>query len=146
MNEGWTYLATVMDLHSRKIIGYSYGRNATANLTCRALENACLNVNDTRGIILHTDLGVQYTCSKFDHFIDKHNIIHSFSRKGNPYDNAPIESFNSILKKKEVHRKKYYNFNNAKKSLFEFIESWYNHIRIHSVIGYMTPNQVHNLA
>ena len=146
MDEGWTYLATVMDLYSRKIIGYSYSKSATADLTCKALENACLNVKDTRGIIFHTDLGVQYTCYQFGMLVDKYDIIHSFSRKGNPYDNATIESFNSILKKEEVNRRKYHSFNQAKYSLFEFIEFWYNRVRIHSSIGYKTPNQVHSMA
>lgn len=145
-NEGWTYLATVMDLYSRKIIGYSYDKTSTADLTCKALKNACFNVKDTRGIIFHTDLGVQYTCSQFNKLIDKYDIIHSFSRRGNPYDNASIESFNSILKKEEVNRRIYDNFNHAMTALFKFIESWYNRVRIHSSIGYKTPNQVHSMA
>ena len=91
--EGWTYLASVMDLCSRKIIGYAYGTSMTAELAVKAVENACLNVRDTKGIILHSDLGSQYTSQAFEDCLARKEILHSFSRKGNPYDNACIESF-----------------------------------------------------
>ena len=102
-SEGWTYLASVMDLYSRKIIGYAYGRNMTAALALEAVKNACLNVKNTTGIILHSDLGSQYTCRLFENYIEEKGFLHSFSRKGNPYDNACIESFHSILKKEEIY-------------------------------------------
>ena len=100
-NEGWTYLASVMDLYDRKIIGWAYGRNITAELAVNAVRNACLNIPDTRGIILHSDLGSQYTSEEFEACLKKLGIRHSFSRKGNPYDNACIESFHSVLKRKK---------------------------------------------
>ncbi len=100
--EGWTYLASVMDLCSRKIIGYAYGTSMTAELAVEAVKNACLNVRETRGIILHSDLGSQYTSRSFEKFLNSREIRHSFSRKGNPYDNACIESFHSVLKKEEM--------------------------------------------
>lgn len=146
IKNGWTYLATVMDLYSRKIIGYAYEDSMTVDLVIKSLENACLNVKSTKGIILHTDLGTQYTSQKFQELISKKGIIHSFSRKGNPYDNACIESFHSILKKEEVNHNKYYDFKTASRAIFEFIESWYNRKRIHSSINYMTPNAVYNEA
>ena len=141
LKEGWTYLASVMDLHTRKIIGYAYGTEITAELAKRAVKNACLNVQDTKGIILHSDLGTQYTSRLFENYIDKKNMIHSFSRKGNPYDNACIESFHSVLKKEEIYRHTYKDFNEASLAIFEYIESWYNRIRIHGSIDYMTPQQ-----
>lgn len=141
LKEGWTYLASVMDLHTRKIIGYAYGTEMTAELAKKAVENACLNVPCTEGIILHSDLGTQYTSRLFENYVDKKNIIHSFSRKGNPYDNACIESFHSVLKKEEIYRHTYKDFNEANLAIFEYIESWYNRIRIHSSIDYMTPQQ-----
>jgi transposase len=141
LKEGWTYLASVMDLHTRKIIGYSYGCKITAELAKRAVENACMNVANTKGIILHSDLGTQYTSQLFESYVDQKEMIHSFSRKGNPYDNACIESFHSVLKKEEVHRTIYKDFNEANKAIFEYIESWYNRSRIHSSINYMTPQQ-----
>ncbi len=139
--EGWTYLASVMDLCSRKIIGYAYGASMTAELAIEAVKNACLNVSNTEGIILHSDLGSQYTSMAFESCLASMGMIHSFSRKGNPYDNACIESFHSLLKKEEVYLHTYQNSKEARRAIFEYIEGWYNRKRIHSAIGYMTPQQ-----
>ena len=139
--EGWTYLASVMDLCSRKIIGYAYGASMTAELAVKTVENACLNVRDTRGIILHSDLGSQYTSQAFEDCLSSKGILHSFSRKGNPYDNACIESFHSVLKKEEIYLHIYQNSKEARRAIFEYIEGWYNRKRIHSSIGYLTPHQ-----
>ena len=146
IKDGWTYLASVMDLYSKKIIGYAYHTSMTAELAIKAVENACLNVKKTEGIILHSDLGSQYTSQKFENYLATKHMIHSFSRKGNPYDNACIESFHSILKKEEVNHHKYYDFNAARKAVFEYIESWYNRKRIHSAINYKTPQAAHEAA
>ena len=144
LKDGWTYLASVMDFFSKKIIGWSYGTSMTAELAIKAVENACLNVNDTSGIILHSDLGTQYTSDAFERYLAKKKIHHSFSRKGCPYDNACIESFHSVLKKEEVYRKVYKDSTDAYNSIFEYIESWYNRKRIHSSLGYRTPEAVHS--
>lgn len=128
--EGWTYLASVMDLCSRKIIGYAYGTAMTAELATQEVRNACLNVKETKGIILHSDLGSQYTSQTFESYLLKKEMIHSFSRKGNPYDNACIESFHSVLKKEEIYLHTYQDFKEANKAIFEYIESWYNRKRI----------------
>lgn len=141
LKEGWTYLASVMDLYSRKIVGYAYGTEMTAKLAKKAVENACLNISNTEGILLHSDLGAQYTSQLFENYVDEKQMIHSFSRKGNPYDNACIESFHSILKKEEIYRHTYHDFKEANVAIFEYIESWYNRIRIHGSINYMTPQQ-----
>lgn len=141
LKEGWTYLASVMDLYSRKIIGYAYGTSMTAELALEAVKNACLNVKNTEGIILHSDLGSQYTSNLFEGYLAGKGILHSFSRKGNPYDNACIESFHSVLKKEEVHCRTYQDYKEASRAIFEYIESWYNRKRIHSAIDYMTPQQ-----
>ena len=139
--EGWTYLASVMDLCSRKIIGYAYGTSMTAELAVKAVENACLNVRDTKGIILHSDLGSQYTSQAFEDCLSRKEILHSFSRKGNPYDNACMESFHSVLKKEEIYLHTYQDSKEAHRAIFEYIEGWYNRKRIHSAIGYITPQQ-----
>lgn len=139
--EGWTYLASVMDLCSRKIIGYAYGTSMTAELAVEAVKNACLNVPDTEGIILHSDLGSQYTSTVFESYLADNGMQHSFSRKGNPYDNACMESFHSVLKKEEIYLHTYQDFKEASRAIFEYIEGWYNRKRIHSAIGYMTPQQ-----
>jgi len=146
VKDGWTYLASVMDLHSKKIIGYAYDKSMTTDLVLKAVKNACLNVKNTKGIILHSDLGTQYTSKLFEEYLVLNGIMHSFSRKGNPYDNACIESFHSILKKEEVHHHKYYDFKIASRAIFEYIESWYNRKRIHSAINYMTPQEAYEAA
>lgn len=146
VNEGWTYLASVMDLYDRKIIGWSYGKNITAELATQAVKNACLNIPDTQGIILHSDLGSQYTSDEFENYLKSKGMKHSFSRKGNPYDNACIESFHSVLKKEEVYTTTYHTFEEAKTALFEYIESFYNRKRRHSALDYKTPQEVEDEA
>ena len=141
--DGWTYLASVMDLYSRKIIGWAYGTSMTAELALKAVQNACLNVPDTEGIILQSDLGTQYTSEIFEKYLAKNKIRHSFSRKGCPYDNACIESFHSLIKKEEIYRHNYRDSKEAYDSIFEYIESWYNRQRTHSSLGYKTPAAVH---
>ena len=128
-----------MDLHSKKIIGYAYSRNMTATLATQAIQNACLKVKDTTEIILHSDLGTQYITKLFEDYLLNRKMIHSYRRKGNPYDNACIESFHSVLKKEEIHHNNYVDFKDASKAIFEYIESWYNRKRIHSSLNYLTP-------
>lgn len=145
LKEGWTYLASVIDLFSKKIVGYAYGTKMTTELAIEAVKNATLNVKDTKGIIVHSDIGSQYTSNAFQSFISGKGMMQSFSRKGNPYDNACIESFHSILKKEEIYCNTYQDFKQAKRAIFEYIESWYNRKRIHSAIGYLTPEQRENM-
>lgn len=118
----------------------------TAELAIQAIRNACLNVRNTKGIILQSDLGCQYTSQSFEKYLKSKGIIHSFSGKGNPYDNACIESFHAILKKEEIHHNTYYDFNIARRAIFEYIESWYNRTRIHGAINYMTPQAFYEAA
>ena len=144
--DGWVYLASVMDFHSKKIIGYSYDSSMSTNLVVKALENTCLNVKNAKGIILQSHSGTQYTSSKFQEYISSKGIVNSFSMKGNPYDNACIESFHATLKKEEVNHKKYYDLTTAKMAIFEYIKSWYNRKRIHESINHMTPSAFHKIA
>src|SRR5690625_4462650 len=102
LKHGWCYLASVMDLHTKKIVGYSFGRTMTTELITKALENAYHTQQLDKGLIFHSDLGTQYTSDEFANVIDTYNMIHSFSYKGSPYDNTCIESFHTTLKKKEV--------------------------------------------
>lgn len=142
--KGWTYLAIVMDLFDLKIIGWSYGMNMTDDLVIDALKKAIQNREITKDMIFHSDLGSQYTSNDYENLLEKLNIRHSYSKKGCPYDNASMESFNAILKKEEVNVNTYETFKEAKLAIFEFIESWYNNQRIHSSIEYMTPNEKYN--
>ena len=141
VKDGWCYLASVMDLNSRKIVGYSMSKNIDTTLALKALDNAYKLQKPKKGLILHSDLGSQYTSYDFGEYVKNHKIVHSFSGKGNPYDNACIESFHSVLKKEEVNLVKYFDFDTARLAIFEYIESWYNRERIHSSLGYITPQE-----
>ena len=141
---GWTYLAIVMDLFDLKIIGWSYGKNMTSELVISAFKKAKVARGVTEGMIFHSDLGSQYTSNEYEKILLENNVKHSYSKKGYPYDNASMESFNAILKKEEVNVNTYTTFKEAKLAIFEFIESWYNNTRIHSTLDYKTPNQKYN--
>lgn len=146
MKDGWCYLASVMDLHTRKIVGYSFSKSIDANLVVSALKNAYQTQRPSGSVIFHSDLGSQYTSDAFIAQLKKYKMTASYSRKGCPYDNACIESFHSILKKEEVNRVIYYDFAAARLELFKYIEGWYNRKRIHGSIGYITPQMKENLA
>ena len=141
---GWTYLAIVMDLFDLKIIGWSYGLNMTDDLVIDAFKKALINRGLNEDGIFHSDRGSQYTSNDYEKLLNTLKIKHSYSKKGYPYDNASMESFNAILKKEEVNVNNYETFEEAKLAIFEFIESWYNNKRIHSTIGYITPNEKYN--
>lgn len=146
LKQGWCYLATVLDLHSRKIVGHSFGRTMTTELISTALRNAYETQQPCEELIFHSDLGSQYTSDEFAFLITEFNIKHSFSYKGSPYDNACIESFHAILKKEEVNHVQYLDEYSAKIALFQYIEGWYNRKRIHGSINYMTPQEVENIC
>lgn len=143
---GWTYLATVEDLCSRAIIGYSYGKTIDAELVISAINNARSKGKFKEGAIFHSDLGSQYTSNKVEKYLKEQGLKHSYSKKGYPYDNACMESFNAILKKEEVNLKEYETFEEAKVAIFKFIEGWYNRKRIHSSIGYRCPYDIEKIS
>ena len=144
LRDGWCYLASVMDLHTKKIVGYSFSKTMTTELIIQALENAYHTQKPAKGLIFHSDLGTQYTSDTFAQTIKAFNMTHSFSYKGSPYDNACIESFHAILKK-EVNHVQYLDYTSAKLALFQYIEGWYNRKRIHGSIGYITPQEMEDL-
>ena len=117
-----------------------------AELVTNAVKNACLNIKNTRGMILHSDLGSQYTSDIFENYLSSKGIKHSFSRKENPYDNACIEPFHSLLKKEMIYCKEYHSFEEAQFDIFEYIESWYNRKRRHAFLNYKTPQEVEDYA
>ena len=148
IKDGWCYLASVLDLHSKKIIGYAFGKRMTNTLVIKALKNAYYSQNpdENKSLIFHTDLGSQYTSNDLKNLCKEFNIIQSFSKKGCPYDNACIESFHSSIKKEEIYRNKYRTFEEANIAIFKYIEGWYNRKRLHSAINYMTPEECELLA
>ena len=141
---GWTYLAIVMDLFDLKVVGWSYGMNMTDDLVIEAFSKAIANRGLNKNGIFHSDRGSQYTSNEYEELLTLLNVRHSYSKKGYPYDNASMESFNAILKKEEVNVNNYETFEQAKLAIFQFVEGWYNNQRIHSSLDYMTPNEKYN--
>jgi len=137
--EGWAYLATILDLFSRKIVGWSLSKTIDCNLTVSALKNAILTRKPPRGLIHHSDRGTQYAAYDYQEFLAHYGIICSMSRVGNCYDNAVMESFYHTLKTEHVYHQTYQTFDEAKTDLFQWIEIFYNRKRIHSSLGYKTP-------
>lgn len=139
-SEGWLYLASVMDLYSRKIVGWHMSERMTKELVLQALKQAYGRQHPDQGLIHHSDRGSQYASLDYQKQLKQYEMIGSMSRKGNCYDNACIESFHSVLKKELIYLNQYKTREEAKKSIFEYIEVFYNNQRIHSSIGYNTPS------
>ena len=133
-----------MVLHTKKIISYTFSKRMTVNCVIQTLNKAKKHYHIPEGMILHTDLGSQYTANEVEKWLETHKIRHSYSRKGTPYDNARIESFHASLKKEEVYTTTYSDFEEANRVLFSYIEGFYN--RIHSSIGYLTPQEYEDLS
>lgn len=141
-DEGWLYLAVIIDLHSRAVIGWSMNKRMTKQLVCDALIMALFKRKFPKNIIVHTDRGSQYCSNKYREIIKNNKLIGSMSRKGNCWDNAISESFFHTLKVELVHQQKYLTRQEAKSSIFQYIEGYYNPKRMHSSIDYKTPNEV----
>jgi putative transposase len=142
--EGWLYLAAVMDLYSRKIIGWAMAETMTATLATTALEMAIQRRHPLKGLLHHSDRGVQYASKAYQKILKKYGTVCSMSRKGNCWDNAPMESFFSTLKAECIAGKIYLNRILAKREIFEYIEVYYNRKRLHSAIGSMIPDNYEN--
>lgn len=139
--EGWLYLAVVMDLYSRQIVGWSMGSQVTARLATRALEMAVATRRPGAGLIHHSDRGVQYASTAYQQILRARAMIPSMSRRGNCYDNAPMESFFGTLKSELVHHRYYQSRAEARTDIFAYIEGFYNRERLHSALGYQSPVQ-----
>jgi transposase InsO family protein len=139
--EGWLYLAVIIDLYSRAVIGWSMDKRMKSSLVCDALSMALYRRNNPKGVIVHSDRGFQYCSHAYRALFEKHALIGSISRRGNCWDNAISESFFHTLKVELVHQQVYSTRLIAKQSLFQYIEGYYNHKRRHSSIGYQSPSQ-----
>lgn len=137
--EGWLYLATEMDLYSRRIVGWALSDRITADLVSAALQMAIAGRRPPSGLLHHSDRGCQYASGSFRAMLSKHGLICSMSRGGNAYDNAPMESFFSTLKRELIHEANYATRNQARTAVFEYIEVFYNRQRLHSALGYQSP-------
>ncbi len=140
-NEGWLYLASVMDLYSRKIVGWSTGARMTRELVVDALDQAYKRQKPATGLIHHSDRGSQYASEVYQKKLEAYGMKGSMSRKGNCYDNACIESFHSTLKKELVYQTKFRTREQATNELYSYIEFYYNRVRPHSTLGYKTPHR-----
>jgi transposase InsO family protein len=141
--EGWLYLVCVLDLYSRKVVGWSMSPRMTSELVLSALEMALGRrcPGGEGGLLHHSDRGSQYCSGAFQEALLRAGIRCSMSRKGNCYDNAVMESFFATLKKELVHQADYASRQEARQSLFEYIEVFYNRRRRHSALGYVSPEQ-----
>lgn len=137
--EGWLYLAGVMDLCGQKIVGISMDGRMTKELVCNALQDAINRSATTQGCILHSDRGSQYCSGAYQEMAKKHGFISSMSRKGNCWDNAPMESFWGKLKQEWLNEQHFKTREEAKAAVFEYIWIFYNRKRIHASNGYLTP-------
>lgn len=142
--EGWLYLATVMDLFSRKIVGWAMSETMSAELAVSALKMAIQCRKPSKGLMHHSDRGVQYASKAYQKVLKKWGMVCSMSRKGNCWDNAPAESFFSTLKTECISDKVYLSRAQARREIFEYIEIDYNRKRMHSSIGNMTPEFFEN--
>ncbi len=140
-NQGWLYLTIIMDLFDRKIIGWSLSTSMTAKATVLNAWNMAIKNRPTRGVLFHSDRGVQYSSDAFKKAINEHEVVQSMSRKGNCWDNAVAENFFKIIKSEMIYHQKYHSVFEAKNAVFEFIEIWYNRKRIHSYLDYKTPEE-----
>lgn len=138
-NEGWLYLAAVEDLFTRKIVGWAISDRIDSRLVVDALQMAIHRELPGEGLVAHSDRGVQYASEHYQNLLKKHHVTCSMSRKGNCWDNAPMESFFATLKKELVHQQKFETRTQARQSLFEYIETFYNRVRLHSALGYKSP-------
>jgi transposase InsO family protein len=139
--EGWLYLAAILDLYSRKVVGWAVDESLERHLALDALAMALSNRRPARGLLHHSDRGVQYASDDYQKALKKDGLICSMSRKGDCWDNAVAESFFATLKAELVYLTEYRTRAEARASLFEYIEVFYNRQRRHSAIGYVSPSQ-----
>jgi len=140
--EGWLYLAVVMDLASRRIVGWSMSARLHAELVCQALQAAYWRRKPPPGLILHSDRGSQYASDRYRKLIADFRMLQSMSRNANCWDNAPMESFFKTLKVERVYQLQYETRAQARLDIVDWIEGFYNHRRFHSSVGYQIPARI----
>jgi len=140
----FVYLAVLLDSFSRMVIGWALGRALQAKLPLRALEQAIAHRRPTPGVVHHSDQGVQYVCREYMQALHEHRMVPSMSRPTNPYDNATCESFLRTLKREQINATAYPDFESLHEELTEFIDRYYNRLRLHSALGYQSPEGFEN--
>ena len=137
----FVYLAVILDGQSRKVVGWDLDRTLAARLPLAALERAIIERQPPPGLVHHSDRGVQYASGDYIRMLEKHHIIPSMSRPANPYDNASCESFFKTLKREEIYANQYRDLDHLRANIEEFIERYYNPRRLHSALGYRSPDE-----
>jgi putative transposase len=145
-DEGWLYLAAIEDLYSRKVVGWSLGERLTSELVSDALRMAIGRQLPGADLLAHSDRGSQYASGRYQELLKSQRITCSMSRRGNCWDNAPMESFFATLKKELVHQERYVTRAEARQSVFEYVEVFYNRVRRHSSLGYVSPEAFEEAA
>ena len=136
---GWLYLTVIIDLFSRMVVGWALSSSLSHEMVVAALKRAVKNRRPAKGLIFHSDRGVQYACTDFCKELDKNQFIQSMSRKGDCWDNAVAESFFGIMKTELTYHEQYEDHQDTLHSIFEYIEAFYNRQRKHSTLGYLSP-------
>jgi len=144
--EGWLYLAVVLDLGTRRVVGWSMGTTMTRSLVIAALELAIRRCRPPVGLIHHSDRGSQYASQDYQRLLEEHGMIPSMSRKGDCWDNAVMESFFHTLKSELIGNRIFATREEARQEVFAYIEVWYNRQRLHSALGYRTPEEYESLV
>ena len=144
--EGWLYLAAILDMHTRKIVGWCMRQTLHAEIAIDALNMAIERQRPPPGLIHHSDRGIQYAAEAYRQVLAQSGISPSMSRKGNCWDNAPMESFFHTLKTERVHHRVYATRDQARRDLFQYIEGFYNPHRLHSALGYLSPAEMERRA
>jgi transposase InsO family protein len=137
----FVYLAVILDRFSRKVVGWALDRTLATRLTRQALENAIAKRQPPPGVVHHSDRGLQYAAKEYVQVLRQHQMIPSMSRPANPYDNASCESFMRTLKREEIYANEYRNLEHLHSNIEMFIEHYYNRRRLHSALGYQTPEE-----
>ena len=137
----FVYLAVILDGFSRKVVGWALDRTLASRLASTALEQAIAKRQPPPGLVHHSDRGVQYASEQYIAILEKHGMISSMSRPANPYDNASCESFIKTLKREEIYANAYDDLEHLRANIEEFIERYYNRLRLHSALGYRSPEE-----
>jgi transposase InsO family protein len=144
--EGFSYLCTIQDVYSRRIVGWATSLRIDTALAIEALDQAIALRSPSDGLIVHSDRGSQFASLAYRNRLDKHGIVQSMSRKGNCYDNAPMESFFKSFKTEEVYQNSYQSHEEVTRGATDYIERFYNRSRLHSSLGYQSPIEFERLA
>ena len=137
----FVYLAVILDVFSRKVVGWALGRDLTSNLTVTALKQALAERQPPPGLVHHSDRGLQYACADYVELLEQNHALLSMSRPGNPFDNAYCESFIKTLKQEEIYLEQYRDLEDLRVHIQSFIEDYYNRCRLHSALNYQSPEE-----